>query len=118
MPDHILADAGLANVDAELEQFAVNVRRSPQWIFAAQHANQLANLFRHRGATALAVANLPTPEQAKALPVPADHRSGLDDGNPGFPVVPDRGEPCPEKAVSGTQPRALDRALEHAELMT
>ena len=25
MPDHVLGDAGLADVDAELEQFAVNV---------------------------------------------------------------------------------------------
>jgi len=64
------------------------------------------------------MANLPTPEQAKTLPVPADHRGGLDDGNAGFPTVPDRGEPCPKKAVSGAQLRALDRALKHAELMT
>jgi hypothetical protein len=28
VPDHVLADAGLADVDAELQEFAVNVRRS------------------------------------------------------------------------------------------
>jgi len=118
VPDHVLTDAGLTDVDAELEQFAVNVRRSPEWIFAAEHTDQLANLFRYRRAATLAMANLPTPEKAKALPVPADHRGGLDDGNAGFPAVPDRGEPCPEKAVGGAQLRALDRTLEHAELMT
>ena len=91
MPDYVLADAGLANVDAELQEFAVNVRHSPEWIFAAQHTNQLANLFRYRRAAALAMVNLPTPEQAKALPVPADHRGGFDDENAGFPPVPDRG---------------------------
>jgi len=63
------------------------------------------------------MANLPAPEQAKALPLPADHRSGPDDGNVGLPAVPDQGEPCPEKAVSGAQLRALDRALQHADLM-
>jgi hypothetical protein len=29
---HILSDAGLPNVDAELEQFAMNARRTPQWV--------------------------------------------------------------------------------------
>jgi len=91
---------------------------TPQWIVAAQHADQLANLFRHRGTAGLAMANLPAPEQAKALPLLADHRSGPDDGNAGLPAVPDQGEPCPEQAVSGVQLRPLDRALEHAELVT
>jgi hypothetical protein len=84
VPDHVLADAGLPDVDAELQQFAVNVGSAPQWIFAAQHADQLANLFRHRGTAGLAMANLSAPEQAKALPLPADHRSGPD-GNAGLP---------------------------------
>ena len=117
MPDHVLADAGLADVDAELQEFAVNVRRSPEWIFATEHTDQLANLFGHRRAAALHIAKPATPEQAKALPVPADHRGGLDDGNAGFPAGPDGGEPCPKNAVSGAQLRALNRALEHAELM-
>ena len=117
MADHVLADAGLADVDAELQEFAVNVRRSPEWIFATEHTDPLANLLGHRRAAGLPMANRPTPEQAKALPVPADHRGGFDDGNAGFPAISDRGEPCPEKAVSGAQLRALHRALEHAELM-
>ena len=61
--------------------------------------------------------NLPTPEQAKALTLPANHRGRLDDENAGFPAVPDRTEPGPERAVSGGEFRALDRALEHADLM-
>ena len=32
---HILGDAGLPNVDAELEQFAMNARRTPQWVCSA-----------------------------------------------------------------------------------
>jgi len=54
-------------MDTELEQFPVNVWHSPEWIFAAQHADQFAHVFRHRWAAGLAVPNLPTPEQAKAL---------------------------------------------------
>src|SRR5262249_2161044 len=66
VPDHVLADAGLTDVDAQLQKFAVNVRSAPEWIFAAQHAHQFAHVFRHRWAAGLAVPNLPTPEQTKA----------------------------------------------------
>jgi hypothetical protein len=36
---HILGDAGLPNVDAELEQFAMNARRTPQWVGNAHLPN-------------------------------------------------------------------------------
>ena len=100
VPDHVLADAGLTDLDAELQKFAVNVR-SPRVDFRGQHADQFAHVYRHRWAAGLAVPNLPTPEQAKALTLPANYRGRLDDENAGFPVVPDRTEPGPEKAVSG-----------------
>ena len=78
----------------------------------------MANLFRHHRPTGFAMANFPAPKQTKALPLPANHRRGADNENERFPAVPDRGEPCPEKAVSGAQLRALEIALEDAELMT
>ena len=62
MLDHALTDAGLTDVDAELQEFAVNVGSTPEWIFAAQHADQFERVFRHRRATGLAAANLPAPE--------------------------------------------------------
>ena len=93
------------------------MRRSPEWVFAAQHADQLADLFRHRWAAGLAATNLPAPEQAEALTLPSDHGGGLDDGNAGLPAVPDRGQPGPEKAVRGGQLGALDGTLEDADLM-
>ena len=37
-PDHVLADARLADVDAELEQFAVNVRSAPERILLTQYS--------------------------------------------------------------------------------
>jgi len=90
---------------------------TPKWVFAAQHADQLLNLFRHRRAARFPMANLPAPEQAKALTLPANHRGGLDDGNARFPTVPDRGQPRPETAVRGGQFGALDRALQDTDLM-
>ena len=118
MLDHIFTDAGLTDVDAQLQKFAVNVRSAPKRVFSAQHADQFAHVFRHRWAAGLAVPNLPTPEQAKALTLPANHRGRLNDENAGFPVVPDRTAPGPEKRSVGGELGALDGAREHADLMT
>jgi len=37
-PHHILADAGLSDVDAEFEQFAMNARCAPTWVFSTHSA--------------------------------------------------------------------------------
>ena len=65
MPGQILADAGLTDVDAEFEQFARIVSRSPKLVLAGQHANQLANFFRHRRVARLAVTNFQRQNRAK-----------------------------------------------------
>jgi hypothetical protein len=41
----VFAHAGLADIEAEFEQFAVDAGRAPKRILAAHLANQLANLF-------------------------------------------------------------------------
>src|ERR1700737_1884427 len=41
-PDHVLGHAGLSDVDAELEQFSMDPRRSPRRIGSAHLADQLA----------------------------------------------------------------------------
>src|SRR5215469_18982763 len=43
---HIFANAGFANLDAQLEQFSVNPRSTPEWILAAHIPNQCTHLFR------------------------------------------------------------------------
>jgi hypothetical protein len=86
----VLAHAGLADVDAELEQLAVNPRSAPEWVLTTHGANQLAHLFRHGRPPRLTVSDLPGPEQAKAFPVPVDDSRGLDDADAGLPVAPDR----------------------------
>ena len=86
---HVLGDTALADVDAELEQLAVNPRCSPEWVLTTHGPNQRAHLFRHGRPPRLTVADLPAPEQTKAFPVPADDGRGFDDKDAGLPVVPD-----------------------------
>src|SRR5688572_29939300 len=85
-----LRTLNLTDPDSELQQFAMNVGRAPKRIFAAQRADQLANLLRHRGTARLATANLPRPEQTEALAMPANDRGSSHDEDPGLPILPDR----------------------------
>ena len=79
MAHQILADAGFTDVDAQLEQLALNARCSPQWIFATQSADQFSNVFGNRRPPRSTVADLPGPEQTKALAVPSDDGVRFDD---------------------------------------
>src|ERR1700733_14600166 len=47
-PDHVLGHAGLSDIDAELEEFSMDPRRSPQGIGNAHLADKLADLQRNR----------------------------------------------------------------------
>ena len=62
----VLGDTALADVDGELEQFAVNARCTPRGILPTHPADQVSSLARNRGPSALSPPNLPGPKQAKA----------------------------------------------------
>src|SRR5205814_7064480 len=57
------------------------------------------------GPTRLAMPDLPSPEQAKSLTVPCNHRLGLDHVQRRTPVAPNPGDENPKQAVGGSQLR-------------
>jgi hypothetical protein len=70
---HILGDRGLTHIDAELEEFAVDPGRAPQRVGEAHIPDQLTDS-KWDLRSAYPRARLPSPEQAKPGPVPADSR--------------------------------------------
>ena len=78
MPCHVFGDRGLADVDAELEEFSVNPGSAPEWIGQAHVADQLANFERHLWSAA-ATSRLPSPEQTKTSTMPTDDGLRLHD---------------------------------------
>jgi hypothetical protein len=84
---YVLAHAGLADVDAKLQQFAVNPRGTPERIVAAHRTNQGADFLRHRRSSRLAAPNLPSPKQAKALSMPAYDARSFDEEDIPSPIV-------------------------------
>ena len=90
---------------------------APEWVFTTHGANQLAHLFSYGRPPLLTASHLPGPEQAKALPVPADDGRGFDDEDAGLPIVPDCAQPSPPEPIRRGQFGSLDGALQNAELM-
>ena len=81
--DHILRDAGLTDLEAELEQLAMNARRSPQGIFCAHPPDQRAQIrIDLRSASKRAGFPPPVPTEAGSMPtyesLGTDDRDGLE----------------------------------------
>src|SRR5665213_2298730 len=77
-PCHVLGDRGLADVDAEFEQFTMDPGSAPEWIGQAHFSDQLANLEGNFWPAA-ATSRLPSPEQLETSAMPADYGVWLDD---------------------------------------
>src|ERR1700733_11028412 len=75
---HVLGNARLHDLKPELEQFAVDARRTPKRILHAHPPDQLAQL-RVDLRSPSQWARLPTPVATKAGPMPTHERLGPDD---------------------------------------
>jgi hypothetical protein len=75
---HVLRDAGLSDLEAKLEQLAMDARRSPQRIFRAHPPDQRAQICVDLRSTSKG-AGFPTPVPAEAGAVPANEGLGPDD---------------------------------------
>src|ERR1700751_3493301 len=76
-PGHVFCHGGLPNIDAKLEQFAVDPWRSPKRVSDAHVTNELANVRRCLW-PATARSQFPAPISSEPSAVPADHRLRLE----------------------------------------
>src|ERR1700683_3048903 len=113
---HVLGDCGLADLDAELEQLAMDPGRTPERGGAAHLPNQIANFAIHRRPPG---SRTPAPKQAEALTMPVDDGGRPDQHHRLQTARPQSVEQDPEQAVGREQPgptRPL--ATKNAQLMT
>src|SRR6476660_7858044 len=94
---HVFRNRRLSDIKAELEQLAVNPRRSPKRIFLAHTAHEISGFLINPGSAAWIV-RLSAPPGAKTHPVPAndclrthDRRGLADIGE--TPIQPDEQRP-------------------------
>ena len=72
-PSHVLGDRRLPDIDAKLEQFAVDPWSAPERVGDADVSDQLPNVYRHLRTTATR-SRPPSPIQAKTCAVPTNDR--------------------------------------------
>src|ERR1700724_3123773 len=75
---HVLGHAGLSDIDAELEEFSMDPRRSPQRIGNAHLADKLAYLRRYSW-SATTAPRLPPPVRSEPGAGPSNHGLRLQD---------------------------------------
>src|SRR5208283_4717491 len=98
---HVLRDGRLADLDAELEQFAVDPECAPERVGAAHLPDQIPNLAIHCWPSG---SRTPSPKQAEALVVPLDDGGRLDQHHHLQTAWPQSVEQDPEQAVDREQP--------------
>src|SRR5439155_23844194 len=76
--DHVLRDAGLSDLKAELEQLAIDARRPPQRIVNDHSTDQRPQVCVDLW-PAFQGAGFPTQVAAEASPMPVDEGLGADD---------------------------------------
>ena len=107
----------LRDLEAELEQLAVNARRAPERIRQRHGAHEFSKLRADPWSTHSLATGLPGPESAEALPVPANHGRGANEMERLSPPSPLVGEPHPEEAIEAPELRSLRVAAEHGKLL-
>jgi len=77
-PAHVLGNSGLGDVDTKFQQLAMNTRRAPERVTAADCSNQISDIDRELREADTAP-RLPTPVETEAASMPANQRLGLED---------------------------------------
>ena len=103
MPNHVFANRRFGDRDAELQEFAVNSRRSPAHIVSAQSPNQFTRFFWNTRPTRLSMPDLPSPVPAETPPVPFNNGSGLHNPEGFTPSRPESGQRDPETPIRRLQ---------------
>src|SRR5260370_42142592 len=105
-PCHVLGDAGLADLDAELEKLSMDSRRSPQRVGDAHLADQSANFQRYSWSAA-AVPRFPAPIRSETGTVPTDHGIRLHNRQRLDGIWHQTIQPHKDQAIHGTEGQSL-----------
>src|ERR1035438_9394798 len=112
-------NGALGNLDSELEQLAVNARRTPQRIRPSHGLDQIADRFANRLPSHLPsrLAGQLCPIPAETLPWPANDRIWVHLNQGSSPALPKSCQHDPEHAVRTPSARALAVPLVDSQLL-
>jgi hypothetical protein len=116
-PLQIARHRGFRNLESELQEFAVDARRPPRWVFAFQATDQLPNLFPNLGPTAALSPRPPSPEQAEPTAMPRHHSIRVHHHQGAGPSGPQTAERNPEQSVEVLYTRSRLLAFKDYQLL-
>jgi len=111
IPEHVLGDGCLRNMDSQLEQFAMNSRGSPEAIISAHRADKLTDILGNPGPSRLAAPAFPGPKQSESCAMPGDDCFRFNNDDCRAPLRPKSKEPNPEKSVPRPKSWAIGGTL-------
>src|SRR5467141_3763803 len=112
-------DTPFREIETQLEQLAMNARRSPSWILSNHTEDQGANLFADTlPSSYLADSGDPRPIQAKSRSVPVHDGSRSDQDERLPPPGPAHSQRNPEQFVQGSQSTARSLRVQCQQLPT
>ena len=114
---HVGRGGALRDVEPEFEQLAVNAWRAPERIRERHGAHEIRKLRADQRSTRSPAAGLPGPEDAEALPVPANHALGANELERLSPSGPMAREPHPEETIEAPELRSLRSTAEQGKLL-
>jgi hypothetical protein len=112
----IASDSPFRNREAELQQFGMDLGRSPIAILLRQASDQLTNL-RGDLRSAAACPRAPTPVEPETRAVPADDGLRLHDDKNVSPAGPTAAQGSPEESVQPVDDWRWPFAFEHRDLL-
>ena len=106
------------DIDAELEQLAMNAGRAPEGVGHAHGPDQLTDLHRNLGSPA-APPGFPAPKRSKSSTVPTNHGLGPDDGQRIYNSRNKAIHPNEHQSVESPEGKSLRRvAPQYIDLLT
>ena len=96
---HQIGNRSLGNLDAKLEQLAVNPGSAPERIGFCHSANKVTDLRADRRPPGSLLPGLKSPEQFEALSMPPNDSLGFDDDQCLLPIGPKTGKQDPEDTI-------------------
>ena len=106
VPDHVLGDRRLGDLEPELQQFTMDARRAPQWILLAHPSDEFAQLRFDFGPARL-TAGFPAPIGPKPRSMPPQDCIRLNDTGQDRQAWPDPGHPHHQGAITAMQPQTV-----------
>src|SRR5439155_14482644 len=92
------------NIEAEFQQFAMNMRSAPGVVLGDHLEDQIPHLFTNPlSSQSIAMSGQPTPVQTKSGSMPARHRFGGDIHQSLFPFGPQPFGNHPEQPIKATK---------------